>query len=160
MTSWTRLLTAACALAAAALPPLAHADDPPTYYRELQAKAPEVLEIQFTAVRLEALNQGIPGDNLGSPFGQAVKATAKVLKVKRTATGLKPGDTIQIWYDSTPPRRGTTTPPAIPVFKEGAVRPAWLSAQGSGSDRIYQPAALAYSFAPVPNELPAGLDGQ
>jgi len=117
----------------------------PKYYREWQAKAPEVLTIRVDAVHpVVTSERHRSGD--GMLIHTRVEAEAAVEKVERSVSGLKPGDTIRIRYVSTraePPMPG---PRPIPVLKRGESYPAFLLGVSKG---LYAPAAKGASFEPL-----------
>ena len=122
-------LVANCAVAA--LPPWAYQKD--------QDEAPEALVIEVLSVKSEVAKYPDRTET-------SVDAKARVLEVKRTASGLKPGDEIAIAYTNVELKRderrvGEST--YIPVLQEGKQVPAFVKGdQKSG----YQPAARIYSF--------------
>jgi hypothetical protein len=154
------LLASLLTLLVVAVTSQARADDlTPAAYRQLQAEAKEFVTVTIQSVQTKSL---IDSALERIPSGVTVKATAVVKKVGRTSTGLKPGDQIQITYNTKPASGGFYGPAPIPLIEKGATKPAWLVlARGSSPDqRIYEPAAQAYSFAQVPNQIPAGQVGR
>lgn len=117
----------------------------PKYYREWQAKAPEVLQIRVDEVHPVVTSERLlTGDDM--LIRTRVDAEATVEAVKRSASGLRPGDKIHIRYVSTraePPMPG---PRPIPVLKPGKSYPAFLLGVSKG---LYAPAAKGASFEPL-----------
>lgn len=116
------------------------AELPPSAYREVQDAAPESLVIAVESVA----KKEVP-----TQFGirTEIVAKAKVTAVKHSASGLKPGDKIEIAYTHqsyTEPRPGPGEPT---IVKEGETYPAFLSKdEKSGTYRI---AARGASFRDV-----------
>ena len=128
-----------CLLAAAVV--TAHAELPPSAYAEMQEKAPEHLTLHVEKVSRAARTEGtMPAAML--------TVTAAVKSVERTATGLKPGDTITISYRTNTLSGGMVGPAPIPALKPDETVPAWLTRPADGT--TYAPAAGAYSFRALP----------
>lgn len=119
------------ALAASAL----WAELPPQAYREWQTKAPEYLEIKVDKASPPAAMKTV-----------AVDVVATVVKVHRSATGLKAGDKIHILYTHEVYDRPIAGPSPIPLLHAGDAVPAFLA---KGDKGIYQPAARGRSFSPL-----------
>ena len=123
-------------LATLALVVTALAALPPGSIEKLKAGAPEKLKIKI----LDVAQMG-QGPKLKVTF------TAKVLEVKRSATGLKPGETITIQsYHWTKAYAG---PPNPPILAKGWIGTAYLNkAKGKapGSGKVYSLAAYGDSF--------------
>jgi hypothetical protein len=117
----------------------------PKYYRQWQLKAPEQLTIVPVSVKpVVTSERQRSGDGL--LIHTRVEAEATVEKVVRSASGLKPGDSIRIQYTSTraePPMAG---PRPIPVLRRGETYPAFLLGVSKG---LYAPAAKGASFEPL-----------
>lgn len=133
---------------------LARADPAPEAYAALQGNAPEALTIEITAVTKTSQANGVQ-----------VEAQATVLKVARTATNLKAGDTIAITYVQTPMPAGVAESGEVPVVIKGFAYTAYLL--GGPPPSAYGAAALGQSFVmqkdwPTPaNPMPKGwVDGQ
>ena len=125
------------------------------YPPALQDRAPEILELRVE--RIMRLEQ--PG---------RIIFRARVLAVRRSATGVRVGDSILVRYDWDPAdierRRAqwdSRLPPAGPQFfyepdppAAGATIPAYLELGGIPKEanvpRAFEPAARQYSFAPWP----------
>ena len=117
----------------------------PKYYRQWQDKAPEVLTIRVGAVKPAVTSERHRSGD-GMLIHTRVEAEATVEKVERSASGLKPGDTIRIQYLSTraePPMAG---PRPLPVLKRGEAYPAFLLGVSKG---VYAPTAKGASFEPL-----------
>ena len=112
---------------------------PPSAYQPDQDAAPEALVVEVLSVKSEVSKHSDRTET-------SVRAKARVLEVKRTASGLKPGDEIAIAYTNVELKRdehrvGEST--YIPVLEEGKQVPAFVKGdQKSG----YLPAARIYSF--------------
>jgi len=133
---------------------LAQAEPTPEAYATLQSNAPEALTIEITAVTKTSQANGVQVD-----------AQATVLKVARTATNLKAGDSIALSYVQTPPPAGVVESGEVPVVIKGFAYMAYLI--GGPPPSAYGAAALGQSFVmqkdwPTPaNPLPKGwADGQ
>lgn len=80
---------------------------------------------------------------------------ARVLEVRRSAAGLKPGQTIELRYTHrTPPGGDWVGPSPIPVLREGSRTPAFLNRDRSEDAKSaaparFVPAAGGYSFEPL-----------
>jgi hypothetical protein len=138
---------AIAAAAAMILAPSAptNAEIEPKYYRQWQDRAPEALVIRVTAVRPIVTTQRRP-DAENMLIHTRVEAEAVVEKIERTATGLKPGDTIRLQYVSTRSEPPIVGPRPIPVVKRGETYPAFLLPVSQG---LYSPAARGASFEPL-----------
>jgi hypothetical protein len=118
----------------------AAAELPPYVYRDMQAKSPERLTIKVKSVKTEERDE--PERKL-----IAVTAEAEVVEVERTASGLKPGQTIRIRYTRTEYKEPIAGPSQVPILREGETCPAFL---GKNKDAdTYAPAAGGYSFHAV-----------
>jgi hypothetical protein len=114
------------------------AELPAKAYRDLQAKAPEILQIHIRArksSRLSLLN--FSGDR-----NEILEAT--VLAANRSKSGLKAGDKIVITYQHRKLRGAGPNP--IPKLTKGAKYPAWLTKTAEGT---YSPVARGFSFRVV-----------
>jgi len=111
------------------------AELPPYVYQELQEKSPEALNIRVESVKLDKHEE--PNFTRVS-----ISAQAKVESVTRSASGLKPGDTIRINYSQVSYKRPVAGPSEPDILEKGERYPAFLS----GTDGIYSPAARGYSF--------------
>jgi hypothetical protein len=139
----TALVVALALVLAATSPSLAEIE--PKYYQAWQRKASEVLTIVPVSVRpVVRSERHRSGD--GMLIHTRVEADAIVESVTRSASGLKPGDSIRIEYTSTraePPMPG---PRPITVLKRGQSYPAFLLGVRKG---LYAPAAKGASFEPL-----------
>jgi hypothetical protein len=129
-------------LAAAVLLPLvaARAELPPSAYRAMQERAPEVLEIKVDSV----VSKETKEKNYTETH-QTVTAT--VQQVERSSTKLELGATIRIVYTQRRHKQPMAGPSSVPTLKQGKVYPAFLRAdKETGS---YSPAAGGYSFERV-----------
>jgi hypothetical protein len=130
-----RTFIAALALVAFSAPaPLAHAALPPGSYTALQKEAPEFIEIEVTDTRSTAAE----GET------STHQVTATVTAVTRSASGLKPGDRIQIHYQTPSTPKPIAGPIQPPVLAKGHKSPAWL--RKAENARHYEPAAYGLSF--------------
>jgi hypothetical protein len=92
----------------------------PDVYRDLQRKAPEVLYIQVSSVdvhRRFAKPSGCPFFDF--EVIREVKVDARVLRVARSATGVRAGDVIEIEYSSISRCSGWSGPRSIQVLRNG-----------------------------------------
>ena len=118
----------------------AFAELPPYVYRDMQAKSPERLTIKVKSVKTEERDE--PERKL-----VAVTAEAEVVAVERTASELKPGQTIRIRYTHSEYKEPMAGPSQVPILREGQTRPAFLTKNKEGD--TYAPAAGGYSFEVV-----------
>lgn len=125
--------------------PAARAEIEPKYYRDWQMKAPEALTIVPVSVR-PVVTTGRPRSGEGLLIHTSVEAEAIVESVTRSASGLKPGDSIRIEYKSTRAEPPAAGPRPIPVLKRGQSYPAFLLGVSKG---LYAPAARGASFEPL-----------
>ena len=124
----------------ALLAPYARAVLPPGAYRSMQRAAPELLQIEVTAVRQKKQSEDKDLKIM------SVVVEARVLAVKRTATRLKAGALITIQYeDRLPKRSGYIKENAVPVLSKGDKCPAYLR-QRADQPAAYEPAAGSYTF--------------
>ncbi len=123
--------------------PLIFGEIAPEVYQAMQRAAPEVLYIEVTDVDIDR--------DLHKPSGcrffeleveRKVVAQAKVLRVVRSRTGVRPGTTISVTYTSLRQCSGFTGPRPIPVLEEGKKTYAYLASAKRG----FEPAALGASF--------------
>ncbi len=117
------------------LPLLLQAELAPSAYESMQAKAPELIRIEVLRVDVA------PGETENT---QKVLVVATVDEVTRTATGLKPGDIVNISYTITEHPKGWAGPGQIPVLAEKDKCPAFLIKSETGD---YAPAAGRMSFS-------------
>jgi hypothetical protein len=120
---------------------LSWAELPPSAYKQMQQKAPEVLVIKVDTVQTKILEQ--PKRKL-----IRVSAQAQVREVFRSKTGLKPGAVIRIRYEHSQFKTPMPGPSQIPILKPGEVFPAYLIRDQNKKE--YLPTAGGYSFNTVP----------
>lgn len=110
------------------------AELPQQAYRKMQLEAKEDLEIEVNEV-------------LAPPTGGSglVSIHATVTKVNRTATGLRQGKPLRIYYRQDPPKN-QPGPAAMPILEKGKRYPAFLTRNARDQ---YEPAALGKSFSPL-----------
>lgn len=109
---------------------------PPEAYIAMQKKAPEFLRIRVLDVKTRIAKLHDRTDTF-------VELSAKVEKVMRSATKLKPGQKIAIRYtvtEHTPPWAG---PGLVPIPKKAARSVAYLAKARQGA---YEPAAGRYTY--------------
>jgi len=111
-------------------------------FEQMQASAPEVVVLRITTVKTEV---GKPEDNSVDSAPLMVTAQAAVIRVVRTATGLKNGSVIFLLYGYAPPAAGKSSYAPIPVVKSNTEYTAYL-AGGPADKDPYRPAAGAESF--------------
>ena len=117
----------------------ARAELPPTVYIDQQNSAPEAVQIEVVEVR------GVI--DRGAEARSEVTATAKVVCIGRSASGLKPGETITIAYSTVVTHGlGWAGPRPVPILEKRHY-PAFLAKAGEH----FAPAAGGYSFSPPPN---------
>jgi hypothetical protein len=124
----------------------------PDVYRDLQRKAPEVLYVQVSSVdvhRRFAKPSGCPFFDF--EVIRDVKVDARVLRVARSATGVRAGDVIEIDYSSVSRCSGWSGPRSIQMLRNGDRVYAFLA----GRDRTagFEPAARGATFSDV---IPGG----
>jgi hypothetical protein len=125
-------------------PGAAKAELPPFAYRDMQAKAPEAIEIEIETVTVKSSKQ--QHYELRSFVVQA-----RVLSVQRTATGLAPGKPIEIRYEQRNYFEPITGASEVPAVKEHEKLPAFLSRANGQS--YYTPAAGGYTFHRLPRAI-------
>ncbi|HLL74781.1 MAG TPA: hypothetical protein VK421_05910 [Pyrinomonadaceae bacterium] len=118
----------------------AFAELPPYVYKEQQAKSPERLTIKVKSVKTTERDE---------PDRKRVDVTveARVTKVARTASRLRPGRTIRIRYTRSEYKQPIAGPSEVPLLREGETYPAFLSKSKEGN--TYAPAAGGFSFRVV-----------
>ncbi len=121
---------------------LARAELPPQVYKELQAKAPEVLTVEITRVALNKRD----GENLRDI---SVFADAKVVGVTRSQSGVKVGDQISLRYMTFEViAEGWAGPSPIMQVEAGKTYRIWFKKSGNS----YYPAARGRSIEAIPGE--------
>ena len=139
--SLVKSLARACFLAVALVlsvqPVLAEL--PPSAYKEMQSRAPEVLRIRVLSVQ---------STEKAMPHGKdvSVRLRARVLGVTRSATKRKVGDVITINYVRRIHNQPMAGPSEVPLLQKGNSYPAFLSGSAKAG---YSPAAGGYSFEVV-----------
>ncbi len=118
-----------------ALASTARAELPPDAYRSMQQSAPEAV-----VLRVQAVETSICWFWLCD--GRDVTLKAEVGEVTRSASGLKPGQHIEIRYRHVP-LDGRSGPRPIRVVAEGETTPAFLEQTAAGH---FRPAARGASF--------------
>ena len=119
------------------------AELPPYVYKDMQAKSPERLTIKVKSVKTQERDES-------ERKLIAVTAEAEVVEVGRTASELKPGQTIRIHYTHAQYKQPIAGPSEVPILREGETYPAFLSK--NKDDDTYSPAAGGYSFEVVAPE--------
>jgi len=114
---------------------LCHAELPPSAYEAMQKKAPEYLEIKVLQVTVG------PSGKEGVTI---IEATAQVVDVKRSESGVKSNALIHIVYTIETRPEGFVGPSPIPVLKQGEQTIAFLQKIPDSMD--FRPAAGAMSF--------------
>jgi hypothetical protein len=107
----------------------------PSVYRQLQAEAPEALQVTVEQV-VTKVTPGKDGTDT------EVTATATVQSVTRSASGLKPATKITIHYNVVRPVVPMPGPSPLPVLAKGPTA-AFLQKDADGN---YRPAARGMSF--------------
>ena len=136
------LLALALTLSAGALlPPSAQAVLPPQPFTRLQQFAPELLQIEVTAVRQDKQSESKDLKVI------AVTVQARVLAVQRTATRLKAGAHIAISYEDVRLKHAGVTGEGVisPLLTKGERCPAYLQRRAD-QPAFYELAAGAYTF--------------
>lgn len=122
------------------------ADLSPDVYKDLQRKAPEVLSIQVSSVDVHR--------SFAKPSGCAffdfevirnVNVEARVIRVVRSATGVHPGDVIEIEYSSISRCSDWNGPRSIPLLRKGEMVYAFLARRGRTAS--FDPAARGATFS-------------
>ena len=116
------------------------AELPPYVYKEWQQKAPESLVIKILSVKTEETDE----PRLARV---AVTLEARVERVSRSRSGLKPGEVIRIRYEHRRHKEPLAGPSEVPVLKKGRSYPAYLKRGEMKGE--YTPAAGGYSFREV-----------
>lgn len=138
MTRILRAVAAFCLSAAIVLAalPTVRAELPPQVYQEYQNEAPEAVTLTVRSVKRTEKKE--------TEFTSiSIVAEARIDKVNRSATGLKPGDVIRIKYEHRKDREPMPGPSQPDIVTEGASYPAFLEKQKDGT---YGIAARGYSF--------------
>ena len=114
-----------------------HAELPPSAYKQMQAKAPERLQLKIISV-----TQTLSRDE--ADFKQTtVVVEARVLRVLRSRSRTKRGTTIKVIYTHDERTGGWVGPSPVPIVEEGKTYPAFLTKSTNGE---YAPAAGGYTF--------------
>ncbi|HEX6095288.1 MAG TPA: hypothetical protein VF432_03105 [Thermoanaerobaculia bacterium] len=129
--------------------PLALGELAPEVYKAMQQAAPEVLYLEVTEVDIDR--------DFHKPSGcgffefevlRNVTAKAKVLRVVRSRSGVRPGAVITVPYQSLRQCSGFSGARPIPLLEEGMKTYAYLTAARRG----FEPAARGASFSPERGE--------
>jgi hypothetical protein len=120
-----------------AIPSGARAEMPPRVYQDLQKKSPEALTVKVVSVKISTADE----PNLRR---LAITAEAKVETVERSASGLKPGNTIRISYEVIKHKHPFVGPGEPGILEKGRSYPAFLSK--NEKYETYEPAAKGNSF--------------
>ena len=128
-----------------AVPPGARAEMPPSAYESMQKESPEALTIQVLSVKISTTDE--PERKV-----LAIAADAKVAAVQRSASGLKPGDTIRISYQVFDYKEGIAGPGKPKTLEEGKSYSAFLSK--NEKEGYYRLAAMGQSFTEVAKAAP------
>lgn len=118
-----------------ACPLLLRAELPPSTYESMQKAASDLLTIEVLRVEIE------PGD---SPGRQNVHVMALVNGVTRSASNVKEGDLINVFYTVTAREKGWSGPGEIPILEEKDKTMAYLVKDTDKGE--FHPAAGAMSF--------------
>jgi hypothetical protein len=113
------------------------AELPPDAYRKMQDGAAEALQIKVQSVSSKETKQN--GDVLVD-----YTVRAKVQKVERSASGVKPADMITIRYEQRRRAKPMPGPSEVPTLTKGKSYPAFLRSEKKGG---FSPAAGGQSFA-------------
>jgi hypothetical protein len=126
------------------------ADLSPEVYKDLQRKAPEALYIQVTSVDLHR--------RFAKPAGcgffdfeviREVKVEARVLRVFRSESGVRPGDVIDISYSSIRRCSDWNGPRSIELLRSGDRVYAFLTRRGRTTS--FDAAARGATFSERPD---------
>jgi hypothetical protein len=118
----------------------------PEVYKDLQRKSPEVLYIQVSAVDVHR--------RFAKPSGceffdfeviREVRVEARVLRVIRSASNVRPGDVIEIGYSSINRCSGWSGPRSIQMLRNGHRVYAFLARRGRTVS--FEPAARGATFS-------------
>jgi hypothetical protein len=122
------------------------ADLSPDVYSDLQRKAPEVLYIQVSSVDI---HRSFAKPSSCSFFDfvviREVKVAARVLRLARSATGVRAGDLIKIEYSSVSRCSGMNGPRSIQMLRNGDRVYAFLARRGRTP--FFEPAARGATFS-------------
>lgn len=110
---------------------------PPYVYQELQAKSPEALTIKVESVSIATSDEP-------RLKRLTITAEARVEKVVRSASSLKPGDTIRISYVRLEHKEPMAGPSEPEVLQKDRSYPAFLVK--AAGDQAYSLAARSFSF--------------
>jgi hypothetical protein len=110
---------------------------PPYVYQDLQAKSPEALTIKVESVSIATSDEP-------SLKRLTITAEARVEKVVRSASGLKPGDAIRLSYVRLEHKQPMPGPSEPEVLQKDRSYPAFLVK--AAEDQVYSLAARSYSF--------------
>jgi hypothetical protein len=112
-----------------------HGELPPSAYEQMQAAAPEYLEVEILRVDIE------PG---AEPGEHDVEITARIAKVNRSSANLQPGGMLNILYTLAARPPGFVGPGQVTVPLEGDKTVAYL--KNGEKPEEFEPAAGAMTF--------------
>ncbi|HJT81074.1 MAG TPA: hypothetical protein VJ719_07750 [Chthoniobacterales bacterium] len=116
-----------------------YAELPPQVYRQYQDEAPEAVSLTVRSVKQAEKEE--------KEFTLiSIVAEARIDKVTRSASGLRPGDVIRIEYQHRKDKEPVPGPSQPDIVAEGKTYPAFLRKQSDGS---YGIAAGGFSFKPA-----------
>ena len=122
------------------------ADLSPDVYKDLQRKAPEALSIQVSSVDV---HRSFAKPSSCSFFDfeviRKVKVEARVLRVVRSGTGVRPGDVIEIEYSSISRCSDWNGLRSMQLLRKGDLVFAFLSRRGRTAS--FEPAARGATFS-------------
>jgi hypothetical protein len=124
----------------------------PDVYKDMQLKAPEVLQIQISSIdvhRRFAKPSGCPFFDF--EVIRAVNVEARVLRVVRSETGVHAGDAIDIDYSSVSRCSSWSGPRSIEMLHNGDRVFAFVARRGHTA--FFEPAARGATFAAAMPEL-------
>ena len=127
-----------------AIAPFAFAELAPEVYRAMQQQAPELLYVEVTDVDIDRDFRKPSGCGFFEfEITRNVVLQAKVLRVMRSASNVKPGTMISVRYASLKQCEGWVGARPIPLLDEDQKVYAYLSR----AERGFVPAARGASFA-------------
>src|SRR5438128_2163078 len=129
-----------------AVPPGARAEMPPSAYESMQKESPEALTIEVLSVKISTTDE--PERKIFE-----IAAHAKVAAVQRSASGLKPSDTIRISYRVFNYKQSIVGPGEPKILEEGKSYSAFLSKNEKEGNYIL--AAIGQSFTEAREAAPA-----
>jgi hypothetical protein len=122
------------------------ADLSPDVYKALQRTAPEALSIQVLSVDIHRSFAKPPSCSFFDfEVIRNVKVEARVVRVARSETGVRPGDVIGIEYSSISRCSDWNGPRSIPLLRKGDLVYAFLARRGRTAS--FDPAARGATFS-------------